>query len=767
MDKYILERDGQLDFYKVFLPRVNPSLDIDEILADNNDGVINGNLLEFKLHVTDLNAVLFQCIKYLSALRVKGKPVPANILIIDVNAATLWLYRSAPYLSDIEKLYSGGASKDNSGFIGGNAETVLHYDKPLDVESIVTLLKECNYTKIHIDENCIVGWATSFYKAVPTARKEDFLGDDTGKHKTIGEIRKPVHFAEYIYPYTGQTNVKFNYLMDKLNDTLQKKNLGAFYTHQLYAEKSLELVRAAIARVPAGNDYIILDRCAGTGNLEAGLTDDELSHCVVSTIEYYEYKVLQELLGAKVRHIIPPIETAETFNAGLVTGADALSKEYIENPIIRQYIDNPECTIILFENPPYAETTSAEHQRKNAGKKSSATWKNSYVVAEMKKDIRGKVKGSPSNDMGNAFIWSAFKYYLRQPTDSYVVYSPVKYWKAQHLVKKKFIHGFAFNRRHFHTNIDACIMCALWANIDSPDLTELNLQAFDIENEQLHPYENKLPVKRISHIFSEIFYDKRKFDDKTDGIACALNGLEFSDLNRVRIRRLFSDNMLGYMVANGSNFDNPDINTTLLCAGQYNGNGFYLRKDNYLLKLPMFAAGRYITYNRAWTERARIMKSADGADRFNADVASGKLAQFLLKCLLFTCTEMQNHMRTFTGSDGRFYRNELCLDGTNGETIALRDIKALTLGDREKAILKQWETVLQWAKKAKNYDPALTYGVYQIFAELDTSHVDETTGNTIWDNVVLHTALAGLKTLVKDYYNSEIVPVLFEYEFLK
>ena len=84
MDKYILERDGQLDFYKVFLPRVNPALDIDEILADNNDGVINGNLLEFKLHVTDLNAVLFQCIKYLSALRVKGKPVPANILIIDV-----------------------------------------------------------------------------------------------------------------------------------------------------------------------------------------------------------------------------------------------------------------------------------------------------------------------------------------------------------------------------------------------------------------------------------------------------------------------------------------------------------------------------------------------------------------------------------------------------------------------------------------------------------------------------------------------------------
>jgi len=762
MDKYVLERDGQLDFYKVFLPRVNPALDVDEILSDNNDGVINGNLLEFKLHVTDLNAVLFQCIKYLSALRVKGKPVPANILIIDVNAATVWLYRSAPYLTDIEKLYSGSASKDNSGFIGGNAETVLHYDKQLDAERIVALLKECNYTKIHIDENCIVGWATSFYKTVPTARKEDFLGDDTGKHTTIGEIRKPVHFAEYIYPYTGQTNIKFHYLMDKLNDTLQKKNLGAFYTHHLYAEKSLELVRAAIARVPSGNDYIILDRCAGTGNLEASLTDNELSHCVVSTVEYYEYKVLQELLGAKVRHIIPPIETAETFNAGLVAGADALSKEYIENPIIRQYIDDPQCTIILFENPPYAETTSLEHQRTGHGKESSA-WKKSFVLQEMKKDI----KGSALNDLGNAFIWSGFKYYLRQPTDSYIVYSPVKYWKSQHLIDRRFMGGFAFNRRHFHTNIDACIMCAYWSN-ENAEIEELTLDGYDITFDGELSDCVKLSVRRVHDIYSAKYYEKRSFSDATqDGILTGLNGLEAELGVKKRIKPIFSCAMLGYLVADSVGFDNPDAKSSLLVAGRYNGNGFFLHKDNYLEKLPMFCASRYITYNRAWTERARIMKSADGAGRYNTDIANGKLTQFLLKCLLFTCTEMQNHMRTFTGSDGRFYRNELCLDGTNGETIALRDIKGLAVGKKEQDILKQWETVLQWAKKAKNYNPALTYGVYQIFAELDTSHIDETTGDKIWDHVELHTALAGLKTLVKDYYNSEIVPVLFEYEFLK
>lgn len=758
MERYTDEKNGQYEFYKIFLPRVDPALNIEEIIADNNDGVINGNLLEFKLHITDLNAVLFQCIKYLSALRVKGKPVPANILIIDLNTASVWLYRSEHYLPFIEQLYSGAASKDNSGFIGDSAEKVLRYDEPLDAESLITLLKDKSFTKIHIDENCIVGWATSFYKTVPSARKEDFLGDDTGKHKTIGEIRKPVHFAQYIHPYSGQTNVRFNYLMDNLNDTLQKKNLGAFYTHKLYAEKSLELVRIAIARVPAGNDYIILDRCAGTGNLEAGLTDDELSHCIVSTVEYYEYKVLQELLGAKVRHIIPPIETAETFNAGLVTGADALSREYIENPIVKQYIDDPHCTIILFENPPYAEPQARTINTK-------AAWKNSFVLKEMKKII----KGPASNDLGNAFIWSGFRYYLRQPTDSYVVYSPVKYWKAQQLISKTFIDGYAFNRRWFHTNIDACIMCALWANEPS-DIESLILQGFNLDpkNEYLIGV-GPLPVNRVHKTYSESFYDKRRFvDDSADGIAVAFDGTEvIPGAKTFSIMPIYNRNMIGYMRVGGFNFDNPDLESSLLVSGCYNGHGFYLRADNYLEKLPMFCASRYITYNRAWTERARIMKSADGAEKFARDVSNGKLRQFLLQCLLFTCLEMQNHMRTFTGSDGRFYRNELCLDGTNAETIALRDLKDLTVTEKEAALLKQWETVLSYAKEIDNYDSTLTYGVYQIFAELDTSHKDDTTGETVWEHLELHTALTGLKTLVKEYYNSEIVPVLFEYEFLK
>ena len=549
--------------------------------------------------------------------------------------------------------------------------------------------------------------------------------------------------------------------MDKLNDTIQKKNLGAFYTPEIYAKKSHELLRKAIDRVPSGNDYVIIDRCAGTGNLEKTLTDEELSHCILSTFEYYEYKVLQELLGAKVRHIIPPIESHDTFNAGLVRGADALSKEYIENPIIKRYVDNPDCTIILFENPPYAETTSLEHQRKNKSAESS-TWKNSFVVNAMKKEI----KGSALNDLGNAFIWSAFKYYMRQKTDSYIVYSPVKYWKSQHLVSKKFLDGLAFNRRHFHTKIDACIMVALWANEDSKEET-LNLRGYDILESGDLSTETEVSVLKVHEMYSKHYYDKRPFkNSESNGILTGLNGLEADVSVKKRVKPLYSEEMLGYLVADSVGFDNPDAKSSLLVAGRYNGNGFFLHKDNFLEKLPMFCASRYITYNKGWTERARIMKSADGAKRFNLDVKSGKLDQWLRKCLLFTCLEMQNHMRSFTGSDKRYYRNELCLDTTNGETIASQNILKLKKNDEEKKLIEQWDRLLAETKNTKEYNKTLTYGVYQIYDEIDTNYKSED-GDIIWNNIEVHSALQTLKTLVKKYYLSDIVPTLFEYEFLK
>lgn len=760
MKKYTLELDGQRDFYQTYLPRVDKTLSLEQIITDNTDGVLNGNLLEFKLNINDLNSVLFQSIKYLSSMRIKGKSIPANILLISLNTNKAYQFYSQDYLPFIEKVYTLGASKENNGFQGSAPITTFDLNEEIERENFIKILKSNNYTKINLDENCIVGWGERFYRENPMAKKSDFIGEEGGKVNIIGEIRKPNKLKKFIEPYEGEDNIKFRYLMDKLNDNLTQKNLGAFYTHKLYAQKSLELVREAIKRVPEGNDYVIIDRCAGTGNLEQFMTDDELSHTIVSTVEYYEYKVLFELLGDKVRHIIPPTEESDTFNAGLVRGADALSEEYINSKLIKQYINNPKCTIILFENPPYAETTSIEHQKQKAGKKSSI-WKNSFVIQEMKKEV----KGTASNDLGNAFIWSAFKYYLRQPTDSYIVYSPVKYWKAQHLISKKFLNGFAFNRRYFHTNIDACIMVALWSNEDDLKTTSFDLQAFNIDKEQIKN-EGNIKIERIFNSYSEKYFDTRKFIDDENSVLCELNGKEISSGKKIRIKPLFNENILGYMAVYSSGFDNPDLHSSLLIAGRYDGNGFFLRNDNFMEKLPMFAASRYITYNRFWTERARIMKSADGADSYLQAVKNGKIFTMLQKILLFTCLETQNHMRTFTGSDGRFYRNQLCLDCSNGNTLAKEKLANFIPNEQEQQLLKQWDLVLENAKKTANYDRTLTYGVYQIIDELNTSHKDEK-NKTVYDYPELNGHLNTLKQLVKKYYLDEIVPFLFKYEFLK
>lgn len=762
--KYDKELQGQVEFLQKYLPRVDSSLDISDVQKYYSDGVIRGNLLEFKTQIENLNVVLSQSVKLLSSMRLKGRPLPANIILISLNDTTAYIYHSTDYLDKIEKVYVGAASKNNKKFVANDPIQRLNYSNPIEEEKLIGILRTENYTKIHIDENCIVGWATFFYKQYPKSTKAEFIGDETGETKIIGEIRNPDKFRDYIYPYKGKSNEKFRYLMDRLNDDLHKKDLGAFYTHTVYAEKSLELVRKAITRVPDGNDYVILDRCAGTGNLETGMTAEELSHTIVSTYEYYEYKVLLETFGDKVRHIIPPTERIDTFNGGMVRGANALSMDYVNNETIMQYVRNPQCTIILFENPPFADTTSIEHQKKNAGKKSTE-WKKYDVFKEMKKEV----KGTALNDLGNVFIWSAFKYYLRQPTDSYIVYSPVKYWKAQHLINKKFLGGFAFNRKHFHTNIAATIMVAFWSNENDMDLDSFDIAGYDINADNNLNYIGDLPIRKIHSSYSQRYFDKRTFseDKLNEGILCSKDGTERLVSNTIRIKPIINSNILGYMAVYSSGFDNPDNMASLLVAGRYDGNGFFLRNDNYMEKLPMFAASRYITYNRAWTERSRIMKSGDGAERYRNAVASGKLDAYLLKCLLFTVLEPQNHMREFVGSDERHYKNQLCLDTTNGETLASKKLKDLKKTEEEKTMLELLQKIIEEAKQTANYQSQYNYGLYQIKTELNTEHIDPDTGDSVPDYPKLNGNIETLAELVKEYYNKEIVPTLFEYEFLK
>ncbi len=751
------EKQKQMEFYKNILPRVDKSIDIEDILQDNSDGVINGNILEFKNQINDINSVLFQTIKYLSSRRIKGKEIPKNILLISFNDNQVYVFNSGEYIKEIEKSYFSSASVDNQGFKINGDFVKLDIKKQSDIENIINLLKEKEYTKINIDDNCIIGWAERFYKEKPGTKKQDFIGDQEGIVTIKGEIRKPTIFKEFINPYTGKSNIKFKYLMDKLNDNLSQKNLGAFYTPDLYSNKALELVREAIKRVPEGNDYIILDRCAGTGNLESQLTEEELKHVIVSTLEYYEYKVLLENIGDKVRHIIPPMEVEETFNQGLVTGADALSEEYLRNDILSNYINNSKCTIILFENPPYAETTSIEHQKMGQGKNSSL-WKKSFVVQEMKKEIKGKAV----NELSNAFIWSGFNYYLREKTDSYVLFAPIKYWKSQKIIDKKYIKGFTFNRKHFHTNTNATITCSLWSNEDKEE-SKLEYTAYDIVEGKLQN-QGKMIAKKVNSLYSEYLYPKYKsVHEEVQPIFCGLNGKVKTD--KISVKDYNIKQSIGYLVSQSSSFDNPRLGCQLVRKTLYNGHGCYITKGNYYETLPIFSAGKYTDHINDWKIMSFIMKSADGYERYINDVKKGNLEDYLLKTLLWTSLTHYSHMRTFEVND-KIYRNELCLDVSNGETEAYKKLKELKKGKYELELFEEWEKLINMAKQTKEYNYKYTYGLYQIDEEINTKYKDEN-DKTIYNYPILNGQIKLMKKIVKDYYIKNLIDKLFEYEFLK
>ena len=245
-----------------------------------------------------------------------------------------------------------------------------------------------------------------------------------------------------------------------------------------------------------------------------------------------------------------------------------------------------------------------------------------------------------------------------------------------------------------------------------------------------------------------------------------MNGTEKSKSEPYRVITKFNENIIGYIVANGAGFDNPRLNSGLTVTGRYDGNGEFIRSDNFIEILPIFSAGKYTDHENSWKIMSMIMKSADGREQYNKDLNKGNLDLFLLKNLLWTSLTHYSHIRSILGSDGRFYRNQLCLDCSNGDTLAKKKLDNFIPNEKEQKLLKQWDLVFENARKTTNYNPALTYGVYQISEELNTSYKDEK-GNTVYDYPELNGHLKTLKQLVKDYYLDEITPFLFKYQFLK
>ncbi len=819
------EREGQMEFYSL-LKKIDGTI---PEYGDFTDGIIKGTILEFKLKIDNINATLSQTIKYLSRKRNNGGDIPSQILLISLNEEKAFLFNSENFLKEIENQYTGSASTNNNSFFTNIKPKEINYKNNL-IE-IVNILKNEKYLKVHIDLFCVYGYAKKFYSENSKRTKIDFFN----------ELRNPKILN--IYKWEGKDE-DFKYIMDCLNDSQHKKELGAFYTPKEYVRLSTKMVREAIKRIKeeTTNDYIILDRCAGTGNLEQFLTDkdideitieeldnyldeetkekylqsldkillllskeknidkitlgelkdyegdikirdyffdNELSHCIVNTYELKEWIVLNNLIGNKVRMIIPPPGNIKK-DESLVSGGDALSEYFVTGQYnldeiqnqknikeyfdcirkLNSYVSDEKINVIILENPPFRDTTT------NSNGKASKGFTN-FVKNEMK---RNGIKGSILNDLSNQFIWSAQNYYLKKRNDYFILFSPVKYFKSCNLCNKAFIDGYLLNRKHFHATAST-ISLILWQNINRQQ-EEFELKAYDINKNEKMEFLNKIKIKKVYKKFI-IYKDKRIFNNDDIGICCNSAGYEENNKKHNK-RPLYNKNIVGFLDCHSFGID-PKVRNLTRCINYQSLTqcyGFYLRSDNYITKLPLFCAKLYPQEN--WYEKNIYFTTADKGEEYLQD------KDLLKYCFIYTCLCRQNKCISFNGSDGRFYKNELCF---NENTIAINDLKTFELNNNEEELMKIWADILKEAKKTKNYNKEFTYGLYQIDEELNSYYKLDINGNKVYSNnknysnknnsriyydyVNLNGNINVLKEKLKQYYKNYIQNKLFEYELLK
>lgn len=83
----------------------------------------------------------------------------------------------------------------------------------------------------------------------------------------------------------------------------------------------------------------------------------------------------------------------------------------------------------------------------------------------------------------------------------------------------------------------------------------------------------------------------------------------------------------------------------------------------------------------------------------------------------------------------------------------------------------KWDAILEKVHETDEYNPAFTYGLYQIDEEINIK-VQQGVKKDGSPNMVtkygdLNNLIKDLKGMVKAYYLGNLVDTLFEYEFLK
>lgn len=645
-----------------------------------------GSLIEFKVVAKSNSDVFNQMKRYLRVYNARGLSLPKYgvYIVTESQKYTVFNLEYETYCED--------------AVICSNLDLIVDLERR--ASNADSWINNAETQKGWIDINSIVAYNDIYFSSKGKSRKK--------KDDFIAELANPtiLNIKPYEWQPDGDMERK---LLDCLGSAELKKRLGAFFTPEYAAIQSTKYVRNIIRSLSEDEDYVIVDRCCGSGNLEQFFTEEELRHCILSTMVFAEKTTLKGLYEGKVKAILPLDETTDS--DGCMSSGDALSEEFNDGlstvlEICRRDAESrgKKLVVIGLENPPYAEP-QAEATRSGKTQKGTAS---NWLTEQMKKDEN--IKGTANNDLANKFIWSGFKWFF----DYYVVYSPIKYWKSQHLIDKKFLEGRIANRADFHAS-EGGISIISWKNEDTVN-EQIELQA-RIGDEIKDVVVKKVHTGSLFSYFNEDDNEICKFHDYSG---------------------------------------TPDFKHGTL--GNIEPNGHIKVKklgiNNIKQALPLFVANCYTC--KDFTEKEIIMKSGDKGTLYQED------REFLEDCFLWCCLTDRNKCIS-----DRTRQNEMALE---------QNSKADQIVDRTKDhrmnLICEWRNVITQAKACEEYNPNYKYGLAQIISDLDinidTAMIDKN-GKSLKKkkNQSLHEAIISLKDELKKFYSDYLEPKLFEYELLK
>lgn len=684
--RYKTELEGQGDFYEElgFVGDKTPDY------SCNTDGRIGGTLVEFKRIKKNLPQT--QLKDYIKSYNSSAKLIPRYSLFISINHKEFTFVDNSKW-----KIIDSGNWK--------NPKDLLKF-----------LDKKNKYIKGWIDEYSIVAYNDKFFNEfLYGAKKDDF----------IEEIRNPkvLNIKPYQWNKTGKLATD---LSDSLGADALKKRLGAFFTPDIkiiekkiekikkkinfkitprgYVEISTEYLRDAIKRVPKGYDYIILDRCAGTGNLQKFLTKEELSHCILNTYVYVEWTTLKGLYGGRARCIIPHTKKKKD-GLGLLRDGDALTEDF--HKIITKMIEKErkkagnKLIVIGLENPPFTEP-QAEASR--GGKTHKQT---SWV----KKQMNNNKCGAASNDLANQFIWSMKKY-----ADEYIVFAPIKYWKSQHLFDGKFNEGYLCNREYFNA--------APNSKLAKAGISLISWTIGKKENNCLN-MESDLGDRKIKKI--KVGISQVKIPQSNGKMICGIHS--YSGTPDFKHGEL-------------ANIIKPSWHSKLN----------WLDKTTLLQALPLWVANCYRP--KDYTEKEVIMKSGDGGTKYL------RSKNFLNDCFVYSCLTNSNKCIS-----NKQIKNEMCLmQDTEADKLFDINKRNEMLLQKWQEVLKIAKTKKEYNLKF-TYGLHQVCRDINIQIEIGTNKKNEPETEPKYSD--LNDVIKEFKEQLKEYYDKHITPKLLKYELIK